>query len=496
MIWILYNLLFPVAFLLMLPKFLSRMARRGGYKKHFEQRLGIYGHSTTARLNEAQRIWIHAVSVGEIHIALRFIEAYRKENLGARFVLSTNTSTAHAIGQEQLDRRDVLIYFPVDLPLVMKRAFDAIRPLKLILVECEFWPNLVRQACKRGIPVSLINGRISDSSFRGYMKFRAFTRRLLEMIDPICVQSRQDAERVIAMGARPESVHMLGTAKYDLPPPSPNAAVPAHDVLRSLGVSEDAKILLGGSTWPGEEAVLCQIYKNLRNLYPQLFLVLVPRHAERREDVQNVIEAQGLSCALRSQLTHPPRPSGTPPEEGMNVEHSTSNIERPIQEIPSGEGGAKGGVGSSLDVLMVDTTGELMSFYAVSDVVFVGKSLCEHGGQNPIEPALFGKAIVVGPNMENFPSVMDDFLVQGALSQVQDVPALEKTIEKLLTDSAAREQLGAAAQQVVESRRGVIDRMVSLLSGGAVHSEFSGRNIRFLSGKGGGNENSTSVRFV
>ncbi len=421
MLWFLYNLLFPVAFLLMLPKFLSRMARRGGYKKHFEQRLGIYGHNTTARLNEAQRIWIHAVSVGEIHIALRFIDAYRKENPVARFVLSTNTSTAHALGEEKLDRRDVLIYFPVDLPWVMKRAFDAIHPRKLILVECEFWPNLVRLAHKRDIPVSLINGRISDSSFRGYMKFRAFTRRLLVMIDPVCMQSRQDVERVIAMGALPETVHMLGTAKYDLPPPADNAADIAQRVLQQINVPADAQILLGGSTWPGEEAVLCQIYKILRNLHPKLFLVLVPRHAERREDVQNVIEDAGLICSRRSAL--------------------------------------KGSGASTPDVLVVDTTGEMMSFYAVSDVVFVGKSLCEHGGQNPIEPALFGKAIVVGPNMENFPAVMDDFLLNGAISQVQDVPALERTIEKLLVDSASREQLGAAAKQVVESRRGVIDKM-------------------------------------
>ena len=422
MIWFLYNLLFPIGFLLLLPKFLSRMARRGGYRKHFEQRIGIYGHGTTTRLNEARRIWIHAVSVGEIRVALRFITAYRRENPEARFVLSTATSTAHALGKKELDRRDVLIYFPVDLPLVMKRALDTIKPLKLILVECEFWPNLVRQARSRGIPVSLINGRISDSSFRGYMKVRAFTRRLLEMIDPLCVQSRQDAERVIAMGARPETVHMLGTAKYDLLPPGAAPAAAARAVLDKIKVPADAPILVGGSTWPGEEEVLCQIYKNLREKIPGLFLVLVPRHAERREEVQDRIDAEGLCCARRSVLNEP------------------------LFKQP--------------DVLMVDTTGELMSFYAVSDVVFIGKSLCEHGGQNPIEPALFGKAIVVGPNMENFPAVMDDFLLKGALSQVQDVPALEKTIEKLLTDSAARGQLGEAAQEVVESRRGVIDKMV------------------------------------
>jgi len=422
MLWFFYNLLFPMVFLLMLPRFLLRMARRGGYKKHFEQRVGVYGHGTAERLNEVRRIWIHAVSVGEIHVALRFIRAYREKNRDAHFVVSTATSTAHALGNKELDSRDVLIYFPIDLPLVMKRAFDAIRPRKLILVECEFWPNLIRQARKREIPVSLINGRISDSSFKGYMKLRPFIRRLLEMIDPVCVQSQQDAERMIAMGARLETVHTLGTAKYDLPPPAADAAAAAETVLRNIGVPEKALILLGGSTWPGEEAALCEIYKKLREKHPELFLVLVPRHAERRDKVIRAVESHALSYALRS-----------------NVD------ERPL---------------SRSDLLIVDTTGELMSFYAAADVVFIGKSLCEHGGQNPIEPALFGKAIVTGPNMENFPGVMDDFLEKDALIRLQDIQSLEQTIGTILSDPTVCGQLGAAARQVVESRCGVIGKMV------------------------------------
>jgi 3-deoxy-D-manno-octulosonic-acid transferase len=223
---------------------------------------------------------------------------------------------------------------------------------------------------------------------------------------------------MIAMGARPEAVRPLGTAKYDLPPPAGDAAAAAQAVLRQIGVPAGAKILLGGSTWPGEEAVLCEIYKKLRVNFPSLFLVLVPRHAERRDEVLSAIEGQGLTCSLRSQGASP------------------------------------------ADVLVIDTTGELMSFYAAADIVFVGKSLCESGGQNPIEPALFAKPIIVGPNMENFPSVMDDFLLKGALSQVQDIPALEQNIGKLLADPTAREQLGSAAAQLVESRRGAVKRMV------------------------------------
>jgi 3-deoxy-D-manno-octulosonic-acid transferase len=216
---------------------------------------------------------------------------------------------------------------------------------------------------------------------------------------------------------------MLGTAKYDLPPPAVDADNEARAVLGEISVPENALILVAGSTWPGEEEVLCKIYKNLRQKYPELFLVLAPRHAERREPVVKTLEVQNLSYALRScspgDLTRRP------------------------------------------DVLVVDTTGELMSFYAAADVVFVGKSLCEHGGQNPIEPALFGKAVVVGPNMENFPSVMDDFISAQALRQVRDSQELEKAIGDLLADSSTRAQLGAAARNVVESNRGVIEKMVS-----------------------------------
>jgi 3-deoxy-D-manno-octulosonic-acid transferase len=421
MIWFFYNLLFSLVFLLMLPKFLSRMARRGGYRKHFEQRFGTYGSGTSVRLRQTRRIWIHAVSVGEIHVALRFIDEYRARHPAAAFVLSTATSTAHAIGREKLDGRDVLIYFPLDVPFVMNRAFNAINPLKVILVECEFWPNLIREAHRRDIPVALINGRISDSSFLGYMKLRVFTRRLLPLIDPVCVQGRQDAARVLTLGARPGAVKTTGTAKYDLPPPAADAAAPARDVLKQAGAANDAMILLGGSIWPGEEEALCKIYKTLRERHPNLFLVLVPRHAERRDEVVAAVEGQGLTCSLRSR-------------------------------------GA-----SKADVLAVDTTGELMSFYAAADLVFVGKSLTQHGGQNPIEPALFGRPVVVGPNMENFPSVMDDFLAAKAVRQVQDFQTLEKEISGLLGDPAAREQLGAAAAGLVESRRGVMSRMVDMI---------------------------------
>lgn len=394
------------------------MLKRGGYRNDFKQRFGSYAPETLARFREVSRIWVHAVSVGEIQIALRFIEAYRRQNPHARFVLSTNTSTAHALGRKKMDARDVLIYFPLDFPPVIKRVYEAINPQKLILVECEFWPNLIREAARRQIQVALINGRMSDSSFKGYMTFQALMRRLLCSIDPICVQSALDAERMVALGAPPHAVHPVGTAKYDLFPAPPHAGASARALLAQAGVAPDAIVWVGGSTWPGEEKVLCSVYRTLRKRFSKLFLVLVPRHAERRAEVLAAVRGQGLSGSLRS--------AGASPA----------------------------------DVLVVDTTGELMEFYAAADVVFVGKSLCAHGGQNPIEPALFGKPILVGPNMENFAAVMKDFSAANAVQRVESAAALEIALRPLLSDAAARAALGQAAAQLVESHRGVMDAMV------------------------------------
>jgi 3-deoxy-D-manno-octulosonic-acid transferase len=426
MLWIIYNLLFPVVFLFMLPKFIARMLKRGGYWQHFEQRVGHFGHNTKAQLRRHRRVWVHAVSVGEIYVALRFMKAYREKYPDTFFALSTTTSTAHAIGRREIDPRDVLFYFPVDLPVVIRKVLRIIDPVRLVLVEGEFWPNLIRLAAARGIPVSLINGRMSKSSYRGYRKLKSLTADVLRRIDPICVQGRVDAERMIGIGAPPDNVHVMGTVKFDVAERNPAGEAAAQDILRKAGVPGDAVVLLGGSTWPGEEAVLCRLYKKLKAKHQNLFLVIVPRHVERGEEIVQCLSEYGLSFVRRS------RPDDM-------------------------EGGERP------DVLFVDTTGELRDFYAAADIIFVGKSLCEHGGQNPIEPAMCGKAIVVGPNMENFPTVMPLFIERDALVQVPDEAGFSEAAERLLDDVAARSMLGERAAAVVADNRGVIDKTVELL---------------------------------
>jgi 3-deoxy-D-manno-octulosonic-acid transferase len=426
MLWIIYNLLFPVVFLFMLPKFLTRMLRRGGYFQHFEQRIGHFGTQTKAQLREHRRVWIHAVSVGEIYVALRFIKAYREVLPDTFFALSTTTSTAHAIGRKEIDPRDVLFYFPVDLPPIIKKVLRIINPIRIILVEGEFWPNLIRLADKQSIPISLINGRMSERSCNGYRKLKPLMADILRRIDPICVQGKIDAERLIRIGAPPEKVHIMGTVKFDVAERNTAGEKTAQNFLHKIGLPDDALILLGGSTWSGEEAVLCKLYQKLRADFPNLFLILVPRHVERAEEIIQCLNDHQLSFVRRSQL----------PAE-------------PLTECP--------------DVFFVDTTGELRNFYAAADLVFVGKSLLDHGGQNPIEPAMSGKAIVVGPHMENFPAVLPIFLENEALVQVANKAELKTTIARLLADPAARTALGNRAAQVVKTNRGMIQKTVQLL---------------------------------
>ncbi len=426
MLWIVYNLLFPVVFLFMLPKFLARMLKRGGYGQHFEQRIGHFGHNTKARLREHRRVWVHAVSVGEIYVALRFMKAYREVYPDTFFALSTTTSTGHAIACKELDPRDVLFYFPIDLPVIIKKVLRILDPVRLILVEGEIWPNLIRLADKQGVPVSLINGRMSERSYKGYRKLKSLTTDVLRRINPICVQGEIDAERMIGIGAPSENMHVLGTVKFDVAERNPEGEKAAQDIMRRIGVADNATVLLGGSTWPGEEAVLCDLYKKLKVDNDTLFLVIVPRHVERFAEIVQCLEERQLSFLRRSQL------------DGLY------DAEPP-------------------EVLFVDTTGELRNFYSVADVIFVGKSLLEHGGQNPIEPAMCGKAVVVGPNMENFPAVMPVFLKNDALVQVQDVQSLETTITHLVSDESARTALGACAVQLIEENRGMIQKTVRLL---------------------------------
>lgn len=428
MIWLIYNLLFPVLFLAMLPYFLLRMCRRGGYAKGFMQRLAVYDAGLKARLSETSRVWVHAVSVGETYVALRFMEEWRLVQPDIAFVMTVNTSTAHTLAAKALNKADVLVYFPVDFPWVIRRVLNVLKPRMLVLTECEFWPNLIRMSQARGIPVMLINGRMSDRSFKGYHRYRWLFTPLLRMVDHLCVQGPQDQERYLALGAAPDRVQTTGSAKYDVALKEPGSLETASAILASARMAAGDMILLGGSTWPGEEAVLLDYYVQAKSRYPDLKLVLVPRHAERRDEVVALIEKRGLKFAQRS-------------KGGANV------------------------AGEPPGVLLVDTTGELKHLYTVATVIFIGKSLTQHGGQNIIEPAVCGRPVVVGPNMENFADIVREFKAAEALIQVGTEAELRDTLDQLLADTIMRVTYGTRAAALVSKNRGSIKATVAAAQG-------------------------------
>ncbi len=427
MIWWLYNLLFPIAFACLLPHFILRMLRRGGYGRHFAQRFGRYEAAEAAWLAGPGRpIWIQAVSVGELAVAFSFMDEVRRRDPSIRFVLTTNTSTGHALALKKIQAPDVTLYFPMDVPWVMPRALRRIRPSAVVLVENEMWPNLIRYARQQGVPTVMINGRISEHSFRGYRRIRFITRRLLPEIHWFCVQSAEDRDRLLALGAPEDRIEIAGSAKYDIGPTPPTAEARACALLAKIGVKPGHPVLVGGSTWAGEEDVLLDLFREAKAAHPGFMLVLVPRHAERREEVLEAIRRRGLSVLQRSQF----------PDDAASPDR------RP-------------------DVLLVDTTGELRGFYAAADVAFVGKSLTQTGGQNPIEPARDGKPVVVGPHMENFAAIAQDFREAHAWAQAQDADELKAIVLLLLDNAAERSRLGRAAAELVARQAGATRRMVA-----------------------------------
>ena len=425
--WFAYNVLFVVGYMLMFPKFRVRMCKRGGYRRGFGERFGVYDEENTRRLAERRRIWVHAVSVGEVFVALRLMEEMRKAAPQTAFVLTTTTSTGHSIASKMLtEPDDMLLYFPCDFSMVAKRTVRSIRPLALVLTECELWPNLIRHAAADGVPVILMNGRVSEASYRGYRLLRVFMKDVLQEISMLLVQTDDDARRLLALGARAESVRVMGTVKYDVAKHDEEGIALAREVIKSCGFGESDKIIVGGSTWPGEELVLMRAYAKLRSRFSGLRLVVAPRHVERRGEVEAEIKREGLTHVRRSEV-----------DGGL------------LDPAP--------------DLLLIDTTGELKNFYACASVIFVGKSLFSEGGQNIIEAAMFSKAVMVGPHMENFPDVIEEFHANEGIVQVQDVAEFDVRLAELLADDGLRNGYGERAAEVIESRKGVVRASVEAI---------------------------------
>ncbi len=428
MFWFLYNVLFVTGFTLLVPVFLRRMLRRGGYRRDFGHRFGRYPAEVLRRLEGRRTIWIHAVSVGECNVALRYLAEIRRRDPEVVFVLTTTTSTGYRLAGERMDPRDAVFYVPVDLPLFVNRALDAFKPGLFILTEKEIWPNMIRLAHRRGIPVVIVNALLSESSLRGYRRMAPVTRRIMGCMSAVLAQTDEAGKAFAGLGVAPDRVHVCGTAKYDFDESLPASAAKVHAVLEALGFTGAGPLLVGGSTWAGEEAALLRIFGELKRVSPGARLVLVPRHAERADAVEAEIAATGLGYVRRSR---------------MHDAQAPANVE----------------------VLLADTTGELPGYYADASMVFVGKSLTAHGAQNMLEPAVSGIPVLVGPHCENFAEVVRQMLAEDALVQVADEASLLAAVLELAQDPQKAAGLGARARGFVQSRQGVVRRSVDILAG-------------------------------
>lgn len=424
----LYNILFLIGFVLSAPFYLLKMVRRGNWSAGFGERFGKYDHRLKQALTNRHVLWLHAVSVGEVNLCTQLIRALEPRIPNYKILVSTTTSTGMAELEKHLPSHISKIYYPIDRLQHVKRAMNVIHPEAVVLVEAEIWPNFLWYMQRRRVPHFLVNARLSERSYRGYRRFGFLFRGLFAGFTGVGAQNEADAVRLRELGCRPEAVRVVGSLKFEAAKLTERRVLDVAGMLRQLGVAEGAPILVAGSTHAGEEAILGAMLMRLRKRFPDLFLIVVPRHHERGREAGEALSAAGVRFIYRTEVTVQTR---------------------------RGPG--------ELDCLLVNTTGELRFFYTAADVVFVGKSLTAEGGQNPIEPAALGKAVVFGPHMENFPQVVPQFLERGGAVQVADAAELERTCEALLADPARRAAMGQRAQEVVRNNLGSLEKTVEMI---------------------------------
>jgi len=425
---ILYNILFTVCFVLASPYYFVRMRRRGNWLPGFAERFGRYDSKLKQAITNRHILWIHAVSVGEVNVCTQLIRAIEPRLPNLKIVVSTTTTTGMGELQSKLPTHISKIYYPIDARSFVARALTCVRPEAIMLVEAEIWPNFLWRARQIGTPLFLVNARLSDRSYRGYKRFGFLFRKLFASFTAVGAQNEEDAARLRSLGCRPEAIHVVGSLKFDAARLDERRRLDVPDMFARIGIPPGARVIVGGSTHRGEDAILAEQFLRLRARFPDLFLVLVPRHFERSREVGRELTARGVKFAYRSEI-------------GAQTQYRPGEIE----------------------CLLVNTTGELKHFYEHATVIFIGKSLLAQGGQNPIEPGALGKTMVFGPNMQNFEEVVRNFISHDGAVQVRDAEELEKVLGELLEDSSRREQLGRNALKVVQENLGAIDRTVDLL---------------------------------
>ena len=426
--YLLYSLIYAVAIIILLPfEYFKRpkdMRRRwvrekfGFYEFNLETFTPPY--PPLGKGGNGGVVWIHAVSVGEVMAALPLLKKLRDRYPLNGFILSTITDTGQKVARESAPKDTAIVYLPFDIAPVLNSVLKRVSPAILIVIETELWPNLIKVFKEKGIPVVLLNGRISEDSFKGYKKVSFFMKKMLADVDFFGMQDEEYAERIRRFGVDDSRIKVLGNFKFDSRPPS---HIPEW-VEKIKG-----PVIVAGSTHEGEEELITSVYIELKKDFRGLNLIIAPRHPERFGIVEEMLKSRGITYVKRSEL-------GT---RDLKSESLTGVI------------------------IIVDTVGELSAIYSISDVAIVGKSFRGHGGQNPLEPAFWGKPIICGPHMENFP-VIRDFYSAGAALEVNEEGLYLKLKECLMAPEKAKE-IGSKAQELYRNNAGAVDRAIEIIEG-------------------------------
>lgn len=424
---ILYDLISLVIAVIYLPWYLfKRKLHRG-----FLARLGILPKD----LGFSASIWIHAVSVGEVVLIRGILEGLKKSLTQERFVISTVTATGNKIAKGCVKDKDFVTYLPLDFSVIVKKVIDKIRPSLFILAEAEIWPNLISYLYKKNIPVLIVNGRISDASFRGYSLIRFIIRPILNKITLFCVQAERDAQRLIYLGVSRDKIHITGNMKFDIADymDFKKTCLPAGrdytDYRLKLGLGTTEKLFIAASTHKGEEEIILGTYQKLLAEFGNLQVLIAPRHPERTPDIEKIVIKYGFRPFRTSRLNEP---------RTRNQEPRT--------------------------IFILDAIGQLMSYYGACDIAFVGGSLVKKiGGHNILEPAFLDKPVIFGPHMFNFRDIAGLFLKNQAAILVHNQEELKESIKYLLCHAEKIDSLTKAAGEVIRQNQGATQRNLKLI---------------------------------
>lgn len=408
-----------------LPPFWLYTRLTGRFRKGLKERLGLFPARELRRLHPSRRIWIHAASLGEVRVARSIMNQLERLVPGCQVILSTNTDHGHDLAHELFDTASV-VYAPFDFFPSVRKAVSAVNPDVMVFLETEIWPAWIAETHRRGIRCALINGRISPRSIGKYLRFRPLFRDVLKYVNAFSMITEEDAHRIVAMGADLKKVEINGNAKYDLFASQIDPAVETR-LQKLLSLKPGQPVFVAGSTREGEEGILLEVYEKILKNFPETVLVIAPRHIMRTSQVENLVRQQGLEYQLWTDLVRP-------------------------------------GVQRTAPVVILNTFGELFNIYSVGTINFCGASLVSLGGQNPLEPAVWGKMVFYGPSMEDFLDARKLLEKEGAGVEVKNPDAFVEKALFFLNHQDELKEGGRRAREAVLRNQGASERHARVLA--------------------------------